>query len=111
MNVPLFPTPPARGGITTPVSDVPNVATLSRAPVNVVSHVRIRDAVLERGPAYKQSPCTRKRRRAHRSSIHPRVKDAAHHRVTEFCVKMSERNAKHDEGDDDDDVVCGIRKL
>ncbi|XP_032683456.1 uncharacterized protein LOC116849913 isoform X2 [Odontomachus brunneus] len=112
MDVPLFPTPPARRGVTTPLSDVPDVATLPRAPVSVVSPVRVRDAALEREPTYKGSPCTRKRHRVRRNSIHPRValvKDAARRRVTEFCVRMSERRAKHDEGDDDDDVVCGIR--
>ncbi|XP_019697671.2 uncharacterized protein LOC105184657 isoform X2 [Harpegnathos saltator] len=112
MDVPLFPTPPARWSVATPFSDVPDVATLPRAPVSILPQVRAQDAALEQGPTgYKQSSCTRKRRWVRKNSIHPRialVKDAARRRVTEFCVRMSERRVKHDERNDDDDVVCGI---
>lgn len=114
MDVPLFPRPPAIGGVATPLSDVPSVATLPHVPVFVatsVPRVRERYAVPLRSPS-----STRKRRRVCRNVVHPRVrtaalvKDAARRRITEFCMKMTEHRAKDDEGDDDDDVVCGIGK-
>ncbi|XP_011860972.1 PREDICTED: uncharacterized protein LOC105558074 isoform X2 [Vollenhovia emeryi] len=109
MDVPLFPRPPAIGGVATPlaISDAPSVATLPRAPAPVAP--RVRYAVPLRAPS-----ATKKRRRVSRNLVHPRVKtatlgkDAARRRVTELSVRMTERRAKDDEGDDDDDVVCGI---
>lgn len=112
MDVPLFPRPPAIGGVTTPLSDVPSVATLPRVPVSAaasVSRVRERYAV-----PLRSSSGTKKRRRVFRNLVHPRVKtaalvkDAACRRITEFRMRMTEHRAKDDEGDDDDDVVCGI---
>lgn len=112
MDVPLFPRPPAIGGVATPLSDVPSVATLPRVPVSVAAsgaRVRGRYAVPLRSPTG-----TKKRHRVCRNLVHPRVKtaalvkDAARHRITEFCMRMTEHRAKNDEGDDDDDVVCGI---
>ncbi|EZA57719.1 uncharacterized protein LOC105276913 isoform X2 [Ooceraea biroi] len=104
MNVPLFPQPPTVRVVGTPHSDVPDVATLPRAPATpavVVPRVHGRHAV--------PVPSSRKRRRVCRNLVHPRVKNAARRRVTEFCVRMTERHAKNDErDDDDDDVVCGI---
>lgn len=110
MDVPLFPAPPARGSIATPVSDVPDVATVPRASTSVVWRVRGRHAVPK--PAQERSSsCVKKRRRTRRNSVHPRAvlaEDAAR-RVAEFRVRMTERRAKHDErhDDDDEDVVCG----
>lgn len=108
MDVPLFPAPPSRGNITTPVSDVSDVATVTRIPASIVWRVRGRHAVAE--PARERSSCVKKRCRIRRRSVHPRAvfnEDAARRRITEFRVRMTERRAKHDERDDDDDVVCG----
>ncbi|KYQ49018.1 TWiK family of potassium channels protein 7 [Trachymyrmex zeteki] len=111
MDVPLFPQPPTIGGVATPLSDVPSVATLLRVPTFVaasVPRVRERNAVPLRFPSD-----TRKRRRVCRNLVHPRiktaalVKDAAHRRITELCMRMEHR-AKEDEEDDNDDVVCDI---
>ncbi|XP_071573297.1 uncharacterized protein [Temnothorax nylanderi] len=111
MDVPLFPRPPAIGGVTTPLSDVPSVATLPRVPASVatsVPRVRGRYAV-----PLRSSSDTKKRRRICRNLVHPRVrtaalvKDAARRRITEFRMRMTEHRA-NDEGDDDDDVVCSI---
>ncbi|XP_011169288.1 uncharacterized protein LOC105202453 [Solenopsis invicta] len=111
MDVPLFPRPPAIGGVATPLSDVPSVATLPRVPVSAaVSGPRVRYAV----PLRSSPSGTKKRRRVCRNLVHPRVKtatlvkDAARRRITEFCMRMTEHRAKNDERDDDDDVVCGI---
>lgn len=104
MDVPLFPQPPAIGGVTTSLSDVPSVATLPRVPASV----RGRYAVPLRSPS-----STKKRRRIVRNLVHPRVKTAtlvknvARRRITQFRMRMTEHRAK-DEGDDDEDVVCGI---
>ncbi|KAG5348263.1 TWK7 protein, partial [Acromyrmex charruanus] len=114
MDVPLFPQPPTIGGIATPtptlLSDVPSVATLPRVPAFVAASVPCeRYAVPLRFPSD-----TRKRRRVFRNLVHPRiktaalVKDAAHRRITELCTRMMEHRANKYEGDDDDDVVCGI---
>ncbi|EGI64077.1 PREDICTED: potassium channel subfamily K member 6-like isoform X2 [Acromyrmex echinatior] len=114
MDVPLFPQPPTIGGIATPtltpLSDVPSVATLPRVPAFVASSVPCeRYAVPLRFPSD-----TRKRRRVFRNLVHPRiktaalVKDAAHRCITELCTRMMEHRANKYEGDDDDDVVCGI---
>ncbi|XP_011707770.1 PREDICTED: potassium channel subfamily K member 10-like [Wasmannia auropunctata] len=108
MDVPLFPRPPAIGGVATPLSDVPSVGTLPRVPASV-PRVRGRYAVPLQSPTG-----TRKRRRICRNLVYPRVKtaalvkDAARRRITQFCMRMTEHRAKEDEGDDDDDVVCGI---
>lgn len=112
MDVPLFPRPPAIGDVTAPLSDVPSVATLPRVPTFVaasVPSIRGRYAV-----PLRASSGTKKRRRACRNLVHPRVKtaalvkDATRRRVTEFRMRMTEHRAKDDEGDDDDDVVCGV---
>lgn len=109
MNVPLFPRPPAIGGIGTPLSDALDVATLSRSPSLLnVPRVRGRHAV-----PLQLSSSIRKHRRTSRNLVHPwvkdaTVKDAARRRVTEFRVRMTEHCARNDEGDDDDDVVCGV---
>ncbi|XP_020294261.1 uncharacterized protein LOC109859926 isoform X2 [Pseudomyrmex gracilis] len=113
MNVPLFPRPPtAIGGVTTPLSDVPDVATLLRAPTSV-SHVRERYVA----PSVRSPPGIGKGRRVFRNLIHPRIKDgalikdAARRRVMEFRVKMTEDRGKNNEVNDDDDdydVVCSV---
>lgn len=60
-----------------------------------------------------RSPSSTKKRRRIRNLVHPRVKtavfvkDVARRRV-EFRMRMMEHRAKNDEGDDDDDVICGI---
>lgn len=106
MDVPLFPQPPAIGGVTTSLSDVPSVATLPRVLASVPS-IHGRYAVPLRFPS-----STKKRRRIVRNLVHPRVKtaalvkDVARRRITEFRMRMTEHRAKGD--DDDDDVVCGI---
>ncbi|XP_070517767.1 uncharacterized protein [Cardiocondyla obscurior] len=115
MDVPLFPRPPAIGGVATPLSglsDVPNVVTLPRVPVSV-SRVRGRYAVPPRSPLG-----TKKRHRVCRNLVHPRVKtaalvkDAARRRITEFRMRMTEHHPNEGDDDDDDDdddvVVCGI---
>ncbi|XP_012532340.2 uncharacterized protein LOC105834418 isoform X2 [Monomorium pharaonis] len=121
MDVPLFPRPPVIGDVATPLSDVPSVAKLPRVPVSGVAVsgppcVRGRYAVpFLRSPSGTiTTTITKKRRRVCRNLVHPRVKtaavvkDAARRRITEFCMRMTERRAKNDERDDDDDVVCGI---
>ncbi|KAL6257955.1 hypothetical protein P5V15_011553 [Pogonomyrmex californicus] len=110
MNVPLFPRPPTVGDVTTLFSDLPGVATLPRVPTSVPLVLR------EQYAASRRSSRGIKKRRC-RNLVHPRVedavlvRDAAHRRITEFRIRMSERRA-NDEGngddDDDDDVVCGI---
>lgn len=110
MHVPVFPSPPVRGSVATPLSDARDVVTLPRAPAAVVSHVRGRHAVPVPSAARKRSFRIGKRRCTHRK-IYPRaalVKDAARRRVTEFHVRMMDHREKYDQRDDDDDVVCSI---
>lgn len=118
MNVPLFPRPPtAVGGVTTPLSDVPDVATLLRAPTSV-SHI-LRERYVAPS-SVRSPPGVRKGRRVFRNLIHPRIKDAAlikdaaRRRVMEFRVKMKTEDrgknneANDDDDDDDNDVVCSV---
>lgn len=114
MHVPLFPRPPAVGSVATPISDVPDIATLPRTPLSVVAVPRKRHAVDPRSSLIFR---TRKQhRRLCRNLVYPRVKNAstlfkdaaAHRSITEFRVRMMEHHAKDDERDDDDDVICAV---
>lgn len=114
MHVPLFPRPPAVGSVATPISDVPDIATLPRTPLSVVAVPRKRHAVDPRSSLIFR---TRKQhRRLCRNLVYPRVKNAstlfkdaaARRSITEFRVRMMEHHAKDDERDDDDDVICGV---
>lgn len=117
MHVPLFPRPPAVESVATPVSDVPDIATLPRTPDSVVAVSRRRHAVDPRSSSLIFTTGKRHRRLC-RNLIHPRIKDTSslfkdaadvHRRITEFRVRMTERRAQDERDDDDDDVVCGGR--
>ncbi|XP_067205419.1 uncharacterized protein [Linepithema humile] len=110
MNVPLFPRPPAVRGVETPLSDAPDVATLSRSPTSLLTVPRVRG---RHAVPLRSFGTGNQRRRTSRNLVHPwvkdaTVKDAARRHVTEFRVRMTEHCARNDEGDDNDDVVCGV---
>lgn len=113
MHVPLFPRPPAVESVATPISDSPDVVTLPRTPASVVAVPRRQYAVPPRSSIIFAHPRKPHRRHLCRNLVHPRVEDAPSSlfkdaRITEFCVRMTGHRAKDDEGDDDDDVICGI---
>ncbi|XP_072750998.1 uncharacterized protein [Anoplolepis gracilipes] len=116
MHVPLFPQPPAVESVATPVSDVPDIATLPHTPESVVAVSRKRHAVDPRSSLIFS--IGNRHRRLCRNLIHPQIKDtslfkdaAVHRNITEFRMRMTEHHAQDDERDDDDDVVCGVDTL
>ncbi|XP_076236164.1 uncharacterized protein LOC143180368 [Calliopsis andreniformis] len=102
MDVPLFPAPPTLVGAATPRSDVADFAKFTRAPLSAVA--RRRHAAPK---ARRISGIRRIQRFARKNLVYPKSKNQIRQRVTEFRVKMTERQRNEDD-EDDDDVVCGI---
>ncbi|KAG6798564.1 hypothetical protein HZU73_06130 [Apis mellifera caucasica] len=101
MDIPLFPTPPILGCVTTPVSDVIDIAKLTPISLSTVTcarkHVETK--------MHKAIGIHKIRYFTNRNLIYPR--DKIKHRVTEFHITMTEPQ-KNNENEDNDDVVYAI---
>lgn len=101
MDIPLFPTPPILGCVTTPVSDVIDIAKLT--PISLSTIACARKHVETK--MHKAIGIHKIRYFTNRNLIYP--KDKIKHRVTEFHITMTEPQ-KNNENEDDDDVVYAI---
>ncbi|XP_033342145.1 uncharacterized protein LOC117229648 [Megalopta genalis] len=101
MDVPLFPAPPSLKGAPSPLSDVVDVAKLTRVPLATLTCPRGRHV-----PKGRRVTRVRRIQRSTRNNlVHPKPKDQFRRRVTEFRITMTERQRNDD---DDNDVVCVI---
>lgn len=101
MDVPLFPAPPTLGGAPTPRSDVADFAKFTCAPLSAVGRKR---HVAPK--ARRISGLRRIQRFARKNLVYPKSRNPIRHRVTEFRIRMTERQRNDDK--DDEDVVCAI---
>ncbi|XP_076277067.1 uncharacterized protein LOC143207465 [Lasioglossum baleicum] len=101
MDVPHFPAPPTLKGAPSPLSDVVDVAKLTRVPLATLACPRGRHVSKGR----RTTRIRRIQRSARNNLVHPKPKNQFRQRVTEFRITMTERDRNDD---DDDDVVCAI---
>ncbi|XP_076757671.1 uncharacterized protein LOC143427420 isoform X1 [Xylocopa sonorina] len=104
MDVPLFPAPPTLEGVATPVSDVADVVNLTPVLLPAATYSPKQHV----GTKMRKAVGIQKIRHSiRRNLVYPKSKDQIQHRVTEFRIKMTERQ-RNEESEDDDDVVCAV---
>ncbi|XP_076757675.1 uncharacterized protein LOC143427420 isoform X4 [Xylocopa sonorina] len=107
MDVPLFPAPPTLEGVATPVSDVADVVNLTPVLLPAATYSPKQHV----GTKMRKAVGIQKIRHSiRRNLVYPKSKDQIQHRVTEFRIKMTERQ-RNEESEDDDDVVCAVGLL